>query len=177
MVKTGTTVDVNKVPEFLAGIKFLAENRVLVGIPSSKNEREDEEGNPSPIGNAAIGFIQEKGDPAMNLPARPWLKPGVASDQPGTNDLFKKAGKAALEGNSKKAQDIYTAIGLRNQRAVQRYIKNSGNFAPLSDRTLWARKNRKIAPRTGEKPLIDSAQLLQHVSFVIAKIKSWYFNA
>lgn len=168
MVKTGVTVNVDRVPEVLAGLRFLSTNRVMVGIPSTKNEREDEDGNPSPIGNAAIGFIQEKGDPAMNLPARPWLTPGVASVTNETNDLFKKAGNAVLSGNTQKARDIYTAIGLKAQGAVQRYLRNSSNFAPLSERTL---EQRKARGRTGTKPLIDTAQLLQHVSFIIAKIK------
>ncbi len=171
MVKTGVTVNVNKVPEVLSALRFLSTNRVMVGIPSTKNEREDEDGNSSPIGNAAIGYIQEKGDPGMNLPARPWLVPGVATVNDQTTKRLKAAGNAALSGNRKKAEDQYTAIGLTAQRAVQRYIRNSSNFAPLSDRTLAARKRRG---RTGKKPLIDSAQLLQHVSFIIAKIKGLF---
>jgi hypothetical protein len=94
MVKTGTTVNINKVPEVLAAMRFLAGNRVLVGIPAEKNEREDEDGNTTPIGNAAIGFIQENGDPEMHLPARPWLKPGVATVNDQTTIALKKAGKA-----------------------------------------------------------------------------------
>jgi hypothetical protein len=142
MVKTGTTVNINKVPEVLAAMRFLAGNRVLVGIPAEKNEREDEDGNTTPIGNAAIGFIQENGDPEMHLPARPWLKPGVATVNDQTTIALKKAGKAALDGDKGKAQKIYIAIGLRAQGAVQRYMRNSGNFEPLSERTLEARRAR-----------------------------------
>lgn len=171
MVKSGVTVTKNNVPAVLAGLKFLAETRVRVGIPSTKNEREDDDGAPSPIGNAAIGFIQENGDPEMNLPARPWLKPGVASNSDQNTKRFRAAGKAVLDGAKKKAEDLYIAIGLSNQAAVQRYMRNSGNFAPLSDRTLAARRARG---RTGTKPLIDSAQLIQHVSFVITKIRGLF---
>lgn len=171
MVKTGVTVNVNKVPEVLAALRFLSTNRVMVGIPSTKNEREDDDGNPTEIGNAAIGFIQENGDPEMNLPARPWLKPGVAAVNDKTTALLKVAGNAVLSGDRKKAEAQYNAVGLSAQIAVQRYLRNSSNFAPLSERTLEARRKRG---RTGTKPLIDSAQLLQHVSYVIAKIRALF---
>jgi hypothetical protein len=50
-------------------------------------------------------------------------------------------------------------------------MRNSGNFEPLSERTLEARRARG---RSGTKPLIDSAQLIQHVSFVVAKIRALF---
>lgn len=171
MVKSATIVTKDNVPAVLAGLKFLASTRIKVGIPSTKNEREDEDGNRAPIGNAAIGFIQENGDPEMNLPARPWLKPGVASNEDQNVKRFKQAGKAVLDGDKSKAEKIYTAIGLSNQGAVQRYMRDSGNFVPLSDRTLAA---RRAHGRTGTKPLIDTAQLIQHVSFVITKIRGLF---
>ena len=51
MVKTGTVVKLDRVPQVLGALRYLDQNRVMVGIPSEKAPRED-----SPINNAAISL-------------------------------------------------------------------------------------------------------------------------
>ena len=65
-------ITIDKVGQVLKSIHTLETNRVLVGIPQEKNARNDGQ-----MTNASIGYIQENGSSANNIPARPFLIPGV----------------------------------------------------------------------------------------------------
>lgn len=162
MVSSGVKITLDKVPEALKALRYLDEMRVLVGVPSSKAGRRD-----GPINSAAIGFIQENGAPERNLPARPFLIPGVKSIEKVVIPRFKDAGNAVLSADPARAEKQFNAIGLIGQNAVRKKITD-GPFAALSPRTLSARRSRG---RTGEKPLIDTGQLRQAISYVIRKIR------
>lgn len=188
-MKSGVTVTLDKVADTLAALRFLDENRVMIGVPSSKAGRRDD----GPINNAAIGFIQENGDPAMNLPARPFLIPGVKGFEPEAIRRFKDAGTAALSGDPKKAERQLNAIGLLGASAVKTKL-NTGPFAPLSPRTIAQRaaqrgtKRRKSETKyldlvaggtdpaqaqaeAGIKPLLNTLQLLNAITYVIRRIR------
>jgi hypothetical protein len=62
--------------DVIEAISQLSNKDVLVGIPDSAPERTD-----TPITNAQIGYVMETGSPAHNVPARPFLVPGVADVQ------------------------------------------------------------------------------------------------
>jgi hypothetical protein len=63
---------VDRAEELIKAVNELTTSDVLVGIPKKNNARRD-----SPIGNAALARIHEFGSPAQNIPARPFLYPGV----------------------------------------------------------------------------------------------------
>lgn len=153
-----TKDDVSKV---LASIQDLAKKQVLVGIPASKAERQ--EGDDDPINNAQLGYIHEFGAPASNIPARPFLNPGVARAQESINNHLKKAAKAAMDGNSEKVDVELNATGLIAQAGAKNEI-NSGAFEALAPATIAARRKRG---RTGDKPLIDTGQLRNSITYVI----------
>ncbi|WP_223840741.1 hypothetical protein [Pseudomonas extremaustralis] len=153
-----TKDDVSKV---LASIQDLANKQVLVGIPASKAERE--EGDEEPINNAQLGYIHEYGSPKANIPARPFLNPGIARTQESINNHLKKAAKAAMDGNSEKVDVELNATGLIAQAGARNEI-NSGTFEALAPATLAARRRRG---RTGDKPLIDTGQLRNSITYVI----------
>jgi hypothetical protein len=148
---------------FQKSIKSLTANKVLVGIPDTNADRKPDPGDPVPITNAGIGYIMEKGDPERNIPARPWLEPGVASAKEPITDRLHKTAMKALDGDAEATKAGLTGVGLIAQSAVRAKITD-GPFAPLAETTLAARRRRG---RTGEKPLIDSGQLRQAVNFVI----------
>lgn len=154
-------ITTDNVAKVLATIQGLAGKQVMVGIPASKATRED--GDTEPINNAQLGYIHEYGAPASNIPARPFLIPGVARAQENINDHLKKAAKAAMDGNEEKVDVELNATGLVAQ-AGARYEINYGDLAPLSERTLAARRKRG---RTGTKPLIDTGQLRNAITYVI----------
>lgn len=156
-------ITTDNVAKVLSSIQELAGKQVLVGIPASKAERE--EGNTEPINNAQLGYIHEYGAPASNIPARPFLIPGVARAQESINNHLQKAAKAAMSGNDEKVDTELNATGLIAQAGARNEI-NNGDFEALSPVTLAARRKRG---RTGDKPLIDTGQLRNAITYVIRK--------
>lgn len=157
----GVKVTVDRVSEVLQAISRLVAKDVLVGVPESKTERKDDE----PINNATLAYIHEFGSPAANIPARPFLMPGIANAQDKVTERFKKAATAALDGNSQKADQQLNQAGLVAADAVQVKI-NTGPFKELSERTIDERERRG---RTGTKPLIDTGQLRNSITYVVRK--------
>jgi hypothetical protein len=150
---------------FLKAQKELRSSQVLVGIPAEKAPRTSEEAKGMPINNAALGYIHNYGMPSQNIPARPFLEPGIKNAGSQITNYFGKAGVAALEGNTSGVLKNLTAAGIVAASSVRAKI-NSGPFEPLKASTLAARHRRG---RTGEKPLIDTAQLLRSISFILRK--------
>ncbi len=173
----------DKLKKIIANINSLVGQTVLVGIPQENTGRDDED--TGPMTNAALGFIHEYGSPANNIPARPFLMTGLRDGQNKFEPRLRKAAGAALDGNTQKMGAEMTATGLIAADSVQRKI-NSGTFTPLADATLERRaaRGRKGAElelqrrRDGEqpgtefaKPLIDTGQLRNSITFVIRKAK------
>lgn len=154
-------IKTDRLKEVLESISGLVDKQVLVGIPDSAPERKDD----VPLSNAAIGYIQETGSPANNLPARPFLVPGVASAQEKTLPQMQKAVEAALDGDLPRAEKRMASAGLAAQNSVRARI-NSGISPQLKESTLAARRRRG---RTGTVPLIDTGQLRNAVTYVIRK--------
>lgn len=154
-------ITIDNVAKVLASIQDLAGKQVLVGIPATKAEREDGE----PINNAQLGYIHEYGAPASNIPARPFLIPGVSHAQESINNHLQKAAKAAASGNEEKVDAELNATGLIAQAGARNEI-NNGTFEALSPVTIAARRKRG---RTGDKPLIDTGQLRNAITYVIRK--------
>ncbi|GMG90666.1 hypothetical protein Cmtc_18860 [Cupriavidus sp. TKC] len=154
---------VDRLKEVLQSISGLVDKQVLVGIPDSAPERQDDE----PISNAAIGYIQETGSPANNLPARPFLVPGVAAAEPKTLPKLQQAVEAALDGDLSRADKRMAGAGLEAQNSVRARI-NSGISPELKESTL---ANRRRRGRTGTVPLIDTGQLRNSITYVIRKRK------
>ncbi|WP_307744470.1 hypothetical protein [uncultured Pantoea sp.] len=157
-MKSGLTVRADKAQSILDALKTLADKDVLVGIPESKDERDDGD-----IGNAAIGYINENGSPALNIPARPHLKPGVRSVEQDYLPHLRAAAQKALEGNAEGAVTSLDRAGTVAANGVKRYITITG-FTPLADATI---ANRLRRGRTGNKPLIDTGEYRRSITHVV----------
>lgn len=165
MIKSGATVVTDNTKKLLEAVAALTKKQVLVGIPEEKTEREDGD---TPITNAALAYIHTNGAPEANIPARPFLEPGIKGIQAKINDRLGKAGKAALDGNLAETERQLASVGLEAQLAAQRKI-NEGIPPPLADSTLEARKRAGFA---GTKPLIRTTQLRNAITFVLRERKS-----
>jgi len=143
----------------LKALESLNKSRVLIGIPSEENNREDGE----PIGNAQLGYIQENGSPARNIPARPFLVPGVAKAETDCANILGKYAKVAFK-DPKAIEKGLTAAGILAVNSVKATIKSGEGFAPLAPSTLAARRR---AGFSGTKPLIRTGQLLNSINFVV----------
>lgn len=160
-MKSGAQTIVDNVAKAIAGIEKLATTRVMVGVPAENGSRQDSQ----PINNAGLAYIHENGAPEAGIPARPFLKPGIETKQAEISEGLKKAGNAALDGKPDAVDRGFHRVGLIGQNAVRAKITD-GPFTPLAEATLAARRARG---RTGTKPLIDTGQLRNALTYVIRK--------
>jgi hypothetical protein len=100
-----------------------------------------------------------------NLPARPFLVPGVESAQKAATDELKKGADDAMDGNAHAADKALHRAGIVASNAVKAKI-NSGIAPELAESTLAARRRRG---RTGTTPLIDTGSLRNAITYVLRK--------
>lgn len=153
----------DRVDAMFKSVSELAKQQVLVGIPSTTAGRNNPKGQS--ITNAQIGYIHEFGSPRNNIPPRPFLRPGVSNATDRVEKMMRKAALFALDGKMQDVQNSLHAMGLVAVSAVRAKI-TSGPFIPLSPVTIAKRRARGVL-RT--KPLIDTGQLRQAITYVIRR--------
>lgn len=195
MAKTGVRIVRDDVAKTMRAIKRLVGLDVLVGVPSSKADRDDGE----PINNAELAYIHTFGStiqiPAREqtvgrkngkfakakkatsttthtipahevvIPPRPFLVPGVQNAVPKTTPKLRKAAQLALRGDMPGAETELNKAGLVAQNEVRAVI-NAGVAPELAESTKRARRARG---RTGEVPLIDTGELRNSITYVVRK--------
>ncbi len=126
-----------------AAFRQLTRKRLLVGIPDTAAERPPEPGQKgTPPSNAVVGYAMEYGLPDKNIPARPFLIPGIKAALPAIVTGMLKSTTAAL---SAKPGDINKGLdeaGLAAVASVQGKMID-GPFAPLAQATIEARARRR----------------------------------
>ncbi|MCJ2138459.1 hypothetical protein [Methylobacterium sp. E-066] len=157
------TVTPGKLDPFARSVLRELSKRVLVGIPA--DSMHPAEKSETPIGNSALGYRLETGDPEKNLPARPHLVPGIKSIREQIAARLKKAAEQAFLGDLDAPEKALNVIGLMGVSAVQEQI-TEGAFAPLTERTIKARIRRG---RTGTKPLIDTGSYRRSFTYTITR--------
>lgn len=156
MSRSGLETLHDGLPDMLRRLAAVAQRDVLVGVPAGE-ARDD---GPS---NAEIGYQNEFGSPANNIPARPHLIPGVAAVQDKAVARLTQAASAAATGRMSDAERHLHAAGLIAQNSVRRTLTTAA-YRPLSERTLAERRARG---RTGTKPLIDTGQYRNAITYVV----------
>jgi hypothetical protein len=178
----------DNVTRVVDGITELVGKQVLVGIPESDTERDDS----GAITNAALGYIHEFGSPPANIPARPFLIPGVQSVEDEVVGKLEKAADAALRGDKKASDEYLNAAGLTGEIAARDAIQE-GDFVPLSPYTIANRfLDRRTQTRrqdeehylalvaggmspegaqnaTGIRPLINTGQLRNSLTHIVRR--------
>lgn len=180
MKKSGLSVRSDNADKVFKALRQLGDRDVLVGIPAEDSDRED-----TPFGNAAIGYINEVGSPAQNIPARPHLQPGIRSVDEQTVVQLKIAANAILEGDIGKAENALNRAGQMAVNGVQQFISNA-DFVPLADSSVAdrARKGRKGASKeldsraegndpnnANARPLIDTGKYRQAITYIVRNKK------
>jgi hypothetical protein len=155
------------VPALLKAISDLTGHQVLIGIPGDAPDRTQ---TGVGIANATLGFIHEYGAPSANIPARPFLVPGVAESLPRVIELLRQGARRAIAVPPDPTAGMRTlhSAGITASNAVKRYILR-GLSPPLAPATIYKRQHRKVARRMGTKPLVDTGQLYRSVQYVIRK--------
>ena len=182
------TIVSDSVDRVLTSLKELTGKEVLVGIPESETERDDS----APITNAALGYIHEFGSPPANIPARPFLIPGVRAVEDKAVAELQKAADAALSRDTEKATQHMERAGLIGEIGAKDAISN-GAFVPLQPGTIEERyRDRRTQTRrqdeehylalvkdgmspegaqnaTGIRPLVNTGQLRNSLTHVVRR--------
>lgn len=145
----------DRVDEVIRAIHRMDQRRVLVGFPEGAHDRSNSE-----INNASLAYIHEHGSPAANIPARPFLTPGIEDAEDAVVAEFRQGAAQALTSNNPDAvlERTLNRVGLIAVGSVQKKIV-TGPFVPLKPAT--------IRRKGSSKPLIDTGQMRQAVSYVI----------
>lgn len=114
---------------------------------------------------AYVAAIQEFGNPAGNNPSRPFFRNAISKND-GWKDLASKAMNAVVEGRIELNQAL-NQMGLKMGADVQESITD-GSYEELKQSTLDARQSRKRTEGVASKPLIDTGQMLQAVSYSVS---------
>jgi hypothetical protein len=171
-------------------IKALAAQQVLVGVPQVKAPREDD-GEHGPMNNATLAYIHEHGSPAANIPARPFLVPGIKAVRLPVASELAKAARACIEGNAAATGVHLDRAGLIAQSSVRAKL-SAGVPPPLQPETV-ARRHRGRGTRSmrgaeraylnligegaspaaaqeaaGIKPLVNTGQLRNAITYVVS---------
>lgn len=169
-------------PKIKEGLARIEKQEVLVGIPAESPQRKDEKG---PMNNATLAYIHDNGSPAANIPARPFMRPGIMLAKEKIANTLGAAAVRTLEGGNGQMSSALHKIGLIAQASVREVI-NEGVAPPLADSTLKARarrgrkgaikelKNRAegLAAGMGDaKPLVDTGQMRNAISYVVREKK------
>lgn len=169
----------DKTTAVLKALEKLTRRDVLVGVPGDTADRDQDEYGP--MNNPTLAYIHDNGSPAQNIPARPFMAPGIEAARERISTGLGKAASAALDDRDDLAMRHLERVGLAAQSSIRRYI-STGNFAPLAAATLRARAARgrkgallELASRAAgnapsnesARPLIDSGQLRRSINYVI----------
>lgn len=191
--------------DVIKALNDLSKTSVLVGIPADAKSRTASEWlnmtkGVAGITNAALGYMMETGSPAQNIPARPWLKPGVAESKSRWSPYLEQACQAALNGDTGVMERALNAAGNVAATAVKKKI-TAGIPPPIKPSTMAARARhrggktrqqriKRAAERAayrkfyagytkdtpvlsgGVTPLVDTAQMLNSITWVVGKAKS-----
>jgi hypothetical protein len=163
--------------DIAAAMRALARKRVLIGIPGEGEPRAD-----GTFGNVSRGYVFEFGSPAINMPARPHLVPGVEDAMPEIVRRLEAAAKAALTGGdpdmflAQAGQAGENAVKARIDSHISPDIKPESLLNRVTGRTARVRRARAagaslIEQARGEAasatPLVDTGAYRQSIRWVI----------
>ena len=174
---------VKKLRDGLPGLKkriaSLEKQELLVGVPSDKAAREGEG-----LNNATLAYIHDNGSPAANIPARPFMLPGIEAVRREIAKYFGISAKLSIVSGS-DIQGMLHKVGMIAQASIRNKI-NEGIQPPLKEGTLKGRIRKRIAIKgakaelkhrksggeatlTNAKPLIATGQLRNSINYAIRK--------
>jgi hypothetical protein len=140
-VNLGFDVVSDNMREFAEALQAMTSESVMAGFPADEKPREDEDGNPTPITNAAIAYVQNTGMPELNIPAREFMVSGIEAVETKIVNGMETTGIAALDGDRDAMQAGLHAVGMTAKLGIQNKIVD-GPFEALKESTLRARARK-----------------------------------
>jgi len=165
---TKTVITIDNLPALLRNLKRLGLKTVMVGVPGAKAGRKKVGKEADAMNNPTLAYIHEHGSPLDNIPARPFIAPGIKKAADKISKHLQKAGEVMLSTGDQDAVDreLHT-VGTIAQRSIRSVI-NEGPPPALAKSTLAARRRRG---HTGTVPLIDTGQLRNSITYVLKEEK------
>lgn len=181
---------IDNVDRVLRSIKILTQKQVLVGIPESKADRDNYGSAGADVTNAMLAYVHETGAPSHNIPARPFLMPGVSKALPQVIPALQAAAEASLDGDDKEVDKFLNVAGLIASASAKREI-STAPYTPLKDSTIarrhLSRQTKSMRPgevqyfklrdqgidegaaqaAVGIQPLINTGQLRNAITYVV----------
>jgi len=180
--------------DVIKAIKELSRTSVYVGVPGLGTPGQSPRAD-GKMTNASLAYIHETGSPAQNIPARPFLRPGVRDSKGKWSKYLNQAAEAALKGESGVMRRSLETAGQIAVSAVKNRI-TAGIPPPIKPATMAARarhrggktkaqRAKRAAERAayrqfhsrykkgddvligGVTPLVDTAQLLNSITYVV----------
>lgn len=133
---------IDNVAGLLGRVAELTGSDVLVGVPREKAGRKE-----GAISNASLAYIHEFGSPAHNIPARPFLFPGIRKVRTQIVAMFRKGAVDALKGSGNVSATLNSVGMLARNSVVSEITDPAPPFVPLKYATIRARLRRTGAGR------------------------------
>ena len=198
MINLAIRIILNNLPRLQVRFEELSRLDLYVGVPSDAPERRKDQGSSrvkaangnvsggtldTSINNATIAYLNDVGSPAMNIPQRSFMRPGINDSKSFIIRRMERGARDILNGIPNSTHTTLSVCGFAAQNAIRKRI-NNGIPPPLSERTLKDRiRNRRgaigakaeLARRAGggmpdvdlAKPLVNTGQLRNSITFVI----------
>jgi hypothetical protein len=150
---------VDNMPLVQAWVNSIKKVSLYVGITEETDPRD----MPSRIGNIALAAIMENGAPSMNVPPRPFMKPGMDLVKGDARVMMKEAAEALYRKDKSSARNMLEELG-RNSVASMRGVIESSPPPPLDPGSVKRRKRKGVMDTS---TLDESGQLKESITFEV----------
>lgn len=170
--------------ELIKRVEDAAKADVLVGVPESTAPRKD---GKTKVNNAMLAAIHEAGAPSRNIPARPFMAPGIERVKDQLFKLFTAAAESIISGGD--TMPYLERIGTAARDSIRRYFTADNGWKPLSAKTIVRRAYNRLADNVSfmraskqrrfkmlvkelqkqgpQRPLVDKGELRRSIEYVI----------
>ncbi len=156
--------------ELNKSLQRLQKSLIFVGIAAGSKGDSRKDGP----ANHLLGFVHEHGSPAANIPARPFLVPGVKEAKDEVKSGMEATMRAALNDDEKAVKSLLDQTGMKAVSAVKNYMR-MGNFEPLKPSTIKNRnrsrltKGKRQNEKVGQniKPLVNTGALRDALDYYV----------
>jgi hypothetical protein len=147
-------------------LELLAKLQITVGVHGRNRG-----GRPDGMDQVRLATIHEYGIEGM-IPERSFIRAGLDDNQREISEVATAALKGVIDGTV-APEWAMEDIGIEMQSGIQQRITDGDKLEPLAEST----KDRRMKPASGGtsanagqfKPLWDSGQLLQAITFSVSK--------
>lgn len=186
-----TIIRRDNVAQVVARMRELANQYLVVGYPDHRPRQDPGEKR---VTNAYLAYVHEFGSPAQNIPARPFIRPGMRRALPEVKERLLAAARAAARGKLHEIDVHLNSAGMVAVSSIKQELR-TGAFEPLKPATIANRYRQRMTQSrrasevrymklvrggmdpgeaqaaAGIRPLINSGQLLNGVTYAIRKVR------